>query len=200
MLQLTKRTEYGLMALVHMVNRPGVFVSAREIVTAYHVPKRLLAEVLKTLARGGLLLSQRGAAGGYRLVREPELMSVAEAVSVLEGGPESASCSPNDPAYHGLPMHPPTQAASTSDSSSLQDLLPILATGSTCDMSPTCPIKTPIQRLRDGIWSLLQRTSLRDLAAPTPESLSANPFDELLSNAQSQTLSTTRSSSSGAMN
>ena len=94
MLQLTKRTEYGLIALVHLVDRPGVFVSAREIGDAYQVPRRLLAEVLKTLSKAGLLASHRGATGGYMLLREPELMSVAEAVSALEGGPEASSCSP----------------------------------------------------------------------------------------------------------
>jgi Rrf2 family protein len=171
MLQLTKRTEYGLIALVHLVDRPGVFVSAREIGDAYKVPRRLLAEVLKTLSREGLLLSHRGANGGYQLVREPELVSVAEAVSVLEGAPDASACSPPAPA---------------------DSLLPLLESSS-CDMSPTCPIKTPIQRLRDGIWSLLQQTSLRDLAAPSHETMTANPLGELLSSAHSQTLTLGRS-------
>mgnify|MGYP003572777986 CR=1 FL=1 len=51
MLQLTKRTEYGLIALVHMVDREGEFVSAREIAEVYPIPRRLLAEVLKVLSR-----------------------------------------------------------------------------------------------------------------------------------------------------
>ncbi len=54
MLQLTKRTEYGLIALVHLVDRRGEFVSAREIGDSYQVPRRLLAEVLKELSRAGL--------------------------------------------------------------------------------------------------------------------------------------------------
>ena len=168
MFQLTKRTEYGLIALVHLVDRPGIFVSAREIGDAYQVPRRLLAEVLKVLSKSGLLLSHRGANGGYQLVREPELLSVAEAVSVLEGGPEQSSCSP---------------APSPTDS-----VLPLLDSGSSCDMSSTCPIKTPIQRLRNSIWSLLQQTTLRDLAAPTAQSVNANPIGELLGAAQSLTL------------
>ena len=168
MFQLTKRTEYGLIALVHLVDRPGIFVSAREIGDAYQVPRRLLAEVLKVLSKSGLLLSHRGANGGYQLVREPELLSVAEAVSVLEGGPEQSSCSP---------------APSPTDS-----VLPLLDSGSSCDMSSTCPIKTPIQRLRNSIWSLLQQPTLRDLAAPTPQSVKANPIGELLGAAQSLNL------------
>ena len=50
-------------------------------------------------------------------------------------------------------------------------------------MSSTCPIKTPIQRLRAGIWGLLHQTTLRDLAHPEP----VNPFGELINAAQLQT-------------
>jgi Rrf2 family protein len=174
MLQLTKRTEYGLIALVHLVDQPGIFVSAREIGDAYQVPRRLLAEVLKTLSKSGLLASHRGATGGYMLLREPELVSVAEAVSALEGGPESSSCLPTT-------LEQP------------DSLLPILDTSSGCDMSSTCPIKTPIQRLRNSIWSLLQQTTLRDLAAPTADAVKANPLGELLLSAQTQPPNLSRS-------
>ena len=155
MLQLTKRTEYGLIALVHLVDRPGEFVSAREIGDSYKVPRRLLAEVLKELSRAGLLESQRGATGGYCLVHEPEAVTVAEAVRVLEATP-------------------------TADDSACET-----SGWSACDIASTCPIKTPIERLRAGIWGLLQRTTLRDLATPAPE----NPLGDLIESAQSETLS-----------
>ena len=51
MIQLTKRTEYGLIALVHMADREGQIVSVREIAERYPIPRRLLAEVLKDLCR-----------------------------------------------------------------------------------------------------------------------------------------------------
>ena len=78
MLQLTKRTEYGLIALVHLMDQrdlashsEAVFVSAREIGERYPVPRRLLAEVLKDLARAELVDSARGSTGGYSLARDP---------------------------------------------------------------------------------------------------------------------------------
>ncbi len=155
MLQLTKRTEYGLIALVHLVDRRGEFVSAREIGDSYQVPRRLLAEVLKELSRAGLLDSQRGATGGYSLTREPEAVTVAEAVRVLEASPttEDAACE--------------------------------TAGWSACDLVSTCPIKTPIERLRAGIWGLLKQTTLRDLATPAPH----NPLGDLIESAQAETLS-----------
>lgn len=153
MLALTKRAEYGLIALVHLVDRPGEVVSAREISDTYQVPRRLLAEVLKALSRGDLLTSTRGATGGYALAREPELITVAQAVQVIEDAAQPAGC--DDPVSH-----------------------------SPCEMSSTCPIKTPIQRLRAGIWGLLHQTTLRDLATPEPQ----NPLGTLINSAQSETL------------
>lgn len=87
MLQLTKRTEYGLIALVHMADHQGRVVSAREIGEHYPIPRRLLAEVLKDLTHAGLIESQRGATGGYTLVRPADAITLAEIVTTLEGNP-----------------------------------------------------------------------------------------------------------------
>jgi Rrf2 family protein len=135
MLQLTKRTEYGLIALVHMVDRGEQFVSVREISERYPIPRRLLAEVLKDLCRANLVESQRGAAGGYLLSRSAEAITLGEVVTVLEGRPSLASCETLDPARHGE-----------------------------CEIESVCPIRSPIHRIREGIWRLLERTTLRSLA------------------------------------
>lgn len=71
MLKLTKRTEYGLIALVHLAEHTGRVISAREIGEQYPVPRRLLAEVLKDLQHASLIDSQRGAHGGYSLAHPP---------------------------------------------------------------------------------------------------------------------------------
>ncbi|WP_145069023.1 Rrf2 family transcriptional regulator [Engelhardtia mirabilis] len=144
MLQLTKRTEYGLIALVHLADRGGEFVSAREIGEHYPVPKRLLAEVLKDLGRAKLVESQRGATGGYTLSRPSESISLGEIIAAVEGRPTLTGC----------------EALGSFQ-------------GGSCDVSPVCPIKSPIQRVRVGIWDLLQRTTLHDLAHPSPLALGA---------------------------
>lgn len=139
MLQLTKRTEYGLIALVHMVDRGGELVSAREISERYPVPRRLLAEVLKDLCRANVVTSQRGALGGYVLARPAEAITLGEVVTALEGSPTLSSCESLGAASHGE-----------------------------CDIEPTCPIRSPLHRIREGIWELMQRTTLRSLARPGP--------------------------------
>lgn len=137
MLQLTKRTEYGLIALVHMVDREGGFASVREISEHYQVPRRLLAEVLKDLCRASLVESQRGATGGYALSRPAESITLGEVVSALEGAPRLASCESLVVAHVGE-----------------------------CGLEPVCPIRSPLHRIREGIWHLMERTTLRSLARP----------------------------------
>lgn len=137
MLQLTKRTEYGLIALVHMVDRGDEFVSAREMSDVYNVPRRLLAEVLKDLSRCGLVDSHRGATGGYALARPAESITVGSVVAALEGAPTLASC------------------GSTS-----------AVTAGTCEVEPVCPIRSPLHRIREGIWRQMEHTTLRSLIDP----------------------------------
>ena len=138
MIQLTKRTEYGLIALTHLAAREGTVTSAREICERYPVPPRLLAEVLKALSRSNLVDSRRGAQGGYLLARSADEITVGDVVGALEGPPALTSC----------------------------ESLAEPASGP-CGVEAVCPIRNPITNLREGIWDLLQRTTLRDLLRQT---------------------------------
>jgi Rrf2 family protein len=145
MLQLTKRAEYGLIALTHLALRAGAVVSVREICEHYPVPKRLVAEVLKDLCHARLVESTRGSSGGYALTRAPESISVGDVVVALEGPPALTSCA------------------------SLE-----LFRASACGVEHVCPIRSPIETLRLELWKLLSRTTLRDLLQhPLPLRLAA---------------------------
>jgi Rrf2 family protein len=137
MMQLTKRTEYGLIALTYLALREGEIVSVREICERYPVPKGLVAQVLKGLHRSHLVDSQRGANGGYALARPAREISVGDIVAAIEGSPAITSC----------------------------QSLASYVVGS-CIVEPFCPIRSPVQSLRSSVWSLLQRTTLFDLAHP----------------------------------
>jgi Rrf2 family protein len=57
----------------------------REIAAAYKIPERYLVQILLQLKRSGLVHSVRGAAGGYRLARAPERITLAEILSAVDG-------------------------------------------------------------------------------------------------------------------
>jgi len=70
MLKLNKKTEYALLALKHLsasVDRAPI--SVRGVADRYGIPEMLLAKVLQTLKRGDVVMSIKGAGGGYVLTR-----------------------------------------------------------------------------------------------------------------------------------
>jgi Rrf2 family protein len=94
MVRLSKRVEYGLIALRHMASAPyGDLVSAKEISDRYHVPYDLVAKVLQRLARAGLLSSHHGVHGGYTLAKSPRDIPVGTIIHAIEGSnPVIAQC------------------------------------------------------------------------------------------------------------
>ena len=86
MLKLTKKADYGLIALKHLACLPlGKSASAKEIAERYHIPLPLLSKVLQKLGRDGFLQSEHGTNGGYRLAREARLISTLEVIRAIDG-------------------------------------------------------------------------------------------------------------------
>ena len=92
MFRLSKKADYGLIALKHLAQHADESVSAREIATYYHIPAELLAKVLQKLARKGLLVSQQGINGGYILARDPAAISIVDVLEALEGPISMTPC------------------------------------------------------------------------------------------------------------
>ena len=90
MLRLTKKADYSLIALKHLASRqfPGSgaeAVSAKEVADFYGIPLALLSKLLQKLMKSGLLISEHGTNGGYRLARDPRLISALEVVQAIDG-------------------------------------------------------------------------------------------------------------------
>jgi Rrf2 family protein len=93
MLRLTKKADYGLMALKYLAEQSrGSAHSAKDIAEAYHIPPQLLAKILQTLARGGLLVSHAGTNGGYALARPAAEISAFEVIRTIDGPLFITSC------------------------------------------------------------------------------------------------------------
>lgn len=84
MLCLNKKTEYALMALSYLADRPGRVASAREIAQEYGLPLALLMNILKTLQTHGVLGSTRGVKGGYRIHADISRLTLYEFVAIVE--------------------------------------------------------------------------------------------------------------------
>ncbi len=94
MLKLTKRTDYGMMAMRYLAEHAdeGRAHSARDIADAYSIPLSVLAKTLQTLARAELVASQYGAMGGYALARPAHTISTLDVITAFDGPPVITSC------------------------------------------------------------------------------------------------------------
>jgi FeS assembly SUF system regulator len=93
MIRLSRLTDYGivLMATLAQHDQQGPH-NARELAAEVGLPDPVVSKLLKTLTRGGLLTSHRGAKGGYGLARPPAEISVPEMIEVLEGPIRLTEC------------------------------------------------------------------------------------------------------------
>jgi Rrf2 family protein len=91
LLSLSRKTNYALMALTYLVERPEDVASAREIAAGGNLPVALLMQIMKRLHRAGLVDSVRGVHGGYRLVADLDQVSLHDLVGIVDGKPTRAA-------------------------------------------------------------------------------------------------------------
>lgn len=84
MLKLTKKTDYGLIALKHLAESGGSS-SAKDIAETYGLPQEALAKILQRLVKSRLLLSHHGSNGGYSLARSAAAISALEVIKAIDG-------------------------------------------------------------------------------------------------------------------
>ncbi len=85
MLRIAKLTDYAVGLMVHLARGPERRVSAQQLGLEMGLPVPTVASLLKRLTRAGMVVSSRGAVGGYRLARSAAGISVAEIIAVIEG-------------------------------------------------------------------------------------------------------------------
>jgi Rrf2 family transcriptional regulator, cysteine metabolism repressor len=84
--KLTTRSEYGLLALVHLARcEKDVFVRVQDIAEAQRIPQRFLEQILLVLNRAGYVKSLKGQKGGYRLAKAPREITLAEVIRLFDG-------------------------------------------------------------------------------------------------------------------
>lgn len=135
MLKLTKKADYGLIALRHLAasrNARGS-ASAKDISASYRIPLPLLSKVLQKLAKAGLLTSEQGTNGGYKLARDPHEISALEVIRTIDGPIILTHCFTEHDEHE-------------------------------CSQSELCPVREPLRKVHEGILRLLSSISISDLS------------------------------------
>lgn len=84
---LSAKTEYACLAMLELAQHfdAGEPVQVRRIAEQHGIPSPFLVQILQELKHAGLVNSTRGAAGGYRLSRSPQEVSLADVLDIIEG-------------------------------------------------------------------------------------------------------------------
>ncbi len=85
MLRISKLTDYATVILSHMARDYSSVHAAVEVTHATGIALPTVSKILKILSKAGLVVSTRGAKGGYQLAKLPEKISVASVICALEG-------------------------------------------------------------------------------------------------------------------
>ncbi len=91
MLRLSKLADYAVVVLIRLSSAEGCQTSPN-VAAVTGLPEPTVAKVLKALTSAGLVASQRGSRGGYRLARPPGSIAVADVVAAIDGPVAITAC------------------------------------------------------------------------------------------------------------
>jgi Rrf2 family transcriptional regulator, nitric oxide-sensitive transcriptional repressor len=95
-MRLTMFTDFALRALMRLAGEPNRSFATNEIAAEFGISRNHLAKVVRDLADGGFIITQRGAGGGFTLARPPQSITIGEVVRALEGGQALVECFRDD--------------------------------------------------------------------------------------------------------
>jgi FeS assembly SUF system regulator len=85
MIKMSKLADYAFIILTRMVVREGASWAASDLAEKTGLPGPTVAKVMKMLAKGQVVMAQRGALGGYRLSRPANQINVATIIRAVDG-------------------------------------------------------------------------------------------------------------------
>ncbi|MCK6418725.1 MAG: Rrf2 family transcriptional regulator [Alphaproteobacteria bacterium] len=143
---LSMKAKYGLRAALYMAGQAlagegETFLQARTIAEKADVPLRFLEAILLELRRKGLIVTRRGAWGGYRLARPPQEITTGQIIRTLDG------------------MVAPLPCASVYKYQPCED----------CIDPATCQIRHLMLEVRNEIANVLDHRTLHDILTQPPK-------------------------------
>jgi Rrf2 family protein len=131
---ITKRAKYAIKALLLLAQRPEDNTLIADIAATEGIPRKFLEQILVDLKREGLLQSQMGKGGGYRLARPADTITLGEILRITDGPLAPVSCV-SKTAYKRCEE---------------------------CRDEAACALRNVMADVREAIADILDHTSLRD--------------------------------------
>lgn len=153
-MKLSLRGEYALRALVVLgMNYGQDVLRIQAISEQQNIPKRFLEQILNDLKSAGIVESRRGVAGGYRLSKPPEKISLAVVIRHIEGPLAPVSCVSEN--YYSR---------------------------CSCPDESKCGIRSIMKEVRDAIVQILEGVSVAELCNRVRQlqGVHSNPLDYII--------------------
>lgn len=136
-MRLSRRSEYGLRALVDLVRNDGSGpVALATLAQRNNLPAKFLEQIMATLKHGGVVRTTLGAHGGYEMAADASAVSIGRVVRLLDGALAPLPCV--SLRYYGR---------------------------CSCPDEATCPLRDVMLDVRDAMLEILDKETLADLAA-----------------------------------
>ena len=140
-MKLSKRSEYGLRALLDMAARDDQRpMPLKDLADCNNIPLKFLEQIFLILRHAGIIRSVAGARGGYRLGRPAQEITLGQVIRTLDGTIAPVSC-----------------------------ISQIAYEPCTCPDERTCPLRAAMNLVRDAIVAVVDNTSLADAVAQGQE-------------------------------
>jgi Rrf2 family cysteine metabolism transcriptional repressor len=136
-MRLSRRSEYGLRALVDLVRHDGASpVPLATLAQRNVLPMKFLEQIMATLKHGGIVRTTLGAHGGYAMAADPHTVTIGRVVRLLDGALAPLPCV-------SLRYYEPCS----------------------CPDEATCPLRDVMIDVRDAILEILDKETLAQMAA-----------------------------------
>ena len=136
-MRLSRRSEYGLRALVDLVNNDGAGpVALGALAKRNNLPPKFLEQIMATLKHGGIVRTTLGAHGGYAIAADASTVTIGRVVRLLDGALAPVPC---------VSLRYYERCS--------------------CPDEATCPLRDVMIDVRDAMLEILDKETLTDLAA-----------------------------------
>ncbi|MEA2081463.1 MAG: Rrf2 family transcriptional regulator [Elusimicrobiota bacterium] len=98
---MTRSTGYAVRAILELAQKRGEFISSRQISKSQRIPYQFLRRILQELIGHELVLSKGGRSGGFKVARNPDLITVVDVMNIFQGEIQLSDCMfRNKPCVH----------------------------------------------------------------------------------------------------
>ena len=135
-MRLSRRSEYGIRALVDLVRQPETTpVALATLAKRNRLPPKFLEQIMSTLKHGGIVRTTLGAHGGYAMAADPSSITIGRVIRLLDGALAPLPCV------------------------SLRYYAPC-----SCPQEATCSLRDVMLDVRDAMLEILDNETLAELA------------------------------------